>query len=243
MNCSIRNGKLVHSARFKPEAALVQAKTNWQAGIDPPSYQTTYSLSVAVLSPADYRPMPRLDKNRSHKEAIQGEYQVPAEEFYTTDYKAGYAGGGVPSTGFKRQRPLPGYDRLTASRTNYSLGTQPATSSTAAAEQFADPRTRTPVQQPCIGPADACLGSSYHIITGESWDAREQRLRCMGPRHTLNQEERCKLHPTDSWGGDLYGTHVDIVTGKRVANPIRPPAPTVETLLRPDALGLRTRPW
>src|SRR5687768_1288830 len=74
------------------------------------------------------------------------------------DYQDGYATGGVPPKGYKRTTPLPGYDRLTASKTNFSLGQQGPHFATASREQFSNPHSRCPAQQPVIGPGAKCLG-------------------------------------------------------------------------------------
>lgn len=174
----------------------------------------------------------------------------------------------VRTPGYTLRHPMEGFDRLTANRTNYSLGEHPASFATTTAElQTRHPRKQPVAEQPAIGGAtlsngsyrldafardnvrqgggggEGVLGVRFDIINGRKDDfAREKVKMCTGPRVSLNNAEKRVLHPTDSWGDVPGTTYVDVLTGKerRKSNA---PERGAGAPVRPDTVLGRTRPW
>jgi hypothetical protein len=258
---SLRNGKLLPSSKTVSAAAIQQKRTNWSMGCEAASFETTYGSASADTKSAVYHPIPKIDKNMSHGDSIQGGYSVPAHEMYTTDAREAFSTGGVQAASYKRARPPPGFDRLTANKTNYTLGKHAGSFSTAAAEHFPDPiATYGKVAQGTMGgwhhsdgsyhqgfeSADAikrgggggqgCLGLDFNIVTGAASNTRAATLAHCGPRRIAS-----RLQAPESI--DYAKQRVDIVTGKTVAVAVRPPLDTAASLKRPNDPILRTRPW
>ena len=82
--------------------------------------------------------------------------------------------------GYERPRPAPGFDRLTANRTNYSLS-MPGHKDEYRTQAADDARSLSrAVHGPAFKPrADA--GHSFNIITGRPADPRATRIPC-GPK-------------------------------------------------------------
>lgn len=163
---------------------------------------------------------------------------------------------------------MEGFDRLTANRTNYSLGKHPAAFITATAElQTKDPREQPPVEQPAVGGSslsresyrldtfardsvrrgggggEGVLGVQFDIINGRRDDqARKKVKKRTGPRVSLNNVEKKILHPTDGWGDMRGRAYVDILTGKERKNFDVPERGTGAPVRSDNILG-RTRPW
>ena len=75
---SIRRGKLRPSVRYAdPVASQAAMQTNWRLGIDPPLFESTAHASSknSASVPPEVLALrqPRIDKNASNKDAIQGE--------------------------------------------------------------------------------------------------------------------------------------------------------------------------
>ena len=249
--CSLRNGKLLPSARYVPAAAQQQNATNWRLGIDKSDYESTYKAASAAAKQAVYVPMPRINKNSSNKAAIQGGGEVDVQSMYTTGAAAAYATGGVTAASFKRARPAEGYDRLTASRTNYRLGScDKQDYYTAHADQFIPPQWYESVQQATIGGwqsggsykqdfesfdsikrggggGQGCLGVPFNIVTGADSATREATRAHTGPRRALvsHDRETPKSRPhADAWGVvNTTTSEYDIVSGRKMTPPVRPP--------------------
>lgn len=265
MSVSIRNGKLVPSMRFKPEAADVQNLTNWRIGIHPnQTYETTYGKQSEACKAAVYIPMPQIDKNSSHGESIQGGSKLSVSDQYTSDYRKGYSTGGVCNKEYQKTHPPPGRDRLTANRTNYQLGCQKDNPITAAQELFKNPECLAQPEQGTLGGAvrlsdksyqqdslsmdsikrgggggQGCLGVPFNIITGKESSTRDDNLKRAGPRKYVKE----RLQETDSWGDVQGPTYVNVLSGKAVQKKERPPLETAATLKRPAQVILSTRPW
>lgn len=164
--------------------------------------------------------------------------------------------------------PPTGFDRLTANRTNYSLGQHPASLTTSTAElQTKHPREQPRVQQPAIGGStlrdgsyrldavakdsirrgggggEGVLGVRFDIVNArEKNGARGEAGLRTGPRRSLDCAEKRSLHPTDGWGDVPGGTAVDILTGSDTKLPKAPERGT-GVLVRSDTVIGRTRPW
>eukprot|EP00752_Nemacystus_decipiens_P013036 g11533.t1 len=174
----------------------------------------------------------------------------------------------VHTPGYAIRRPKEGFDRLTANRTNYSLGSHTAELTTATAElQMKHPRDRPPVDQSAMGGptlsdgsyrvdaaardsvrrggggGEGVFGVRFDIINGRGDErARDKASMRSGPRRTLNNAEKSFLHPTDAWGDVPGGMYVDVLTGrerKRFEAPERGAGGGV----RRDTVAGRTRPW
>lgn len=174
----------------------------------------------------------------------------------------------VHTPGYSLRRPMEGFDRLTANRTNYSLGEYQAGFTTSTAElQTKHPRLQPPVEQPAIGGptqrdgsyrlesfardsvrrggggGEGALGVLFDIINGrEDANSRQKVGMRTGPRASLNMAEKCTLHPTDSWGDVPDGMSYDVITGKRLKKAEAPVRGTGAPVRSDTVLG-RTRPW
>lgn len=174
----------------------------------------------------------------------------------------------VHTPGYAIRRPKEGFDRLTANRTNYSLGNHAAELTTATAElQMKHPRDRSPADQPAMGGptlsdgsyrldagardsvrrggggGEGVFGVRFDIISGRGDEgAREKARMRAGPRRTLNNTEKGLLHPTDGWGDVPGGMYVDILTGKE-RKKFEAPERGAGAPVRSDTVSDRTRPW
>lgn len=176
----------------------------------------------------------------------------------------------VNTPGYAIRRPKEGFDRLTANRTNYSLGEYAAAArlqSATAELQMKHPRDQPPVDQPAIGGptlgdgsyrldtltrdnvrrggggGEGVLGVRFDVVNGrEDGRAREKVAMRAGPRRTLNNAEKETLHPTDGWGDVPEGMYVDILTGKERKKP-QAPERGAGAPVRSDTVSGRTRPW
>jgi len=274
MAVSLRRGKYYPSTRYTPAGCEEQNRTNWRLGIDRIEYRSTQhdaSAQSATVPPEVLAVrQPRIDKNRSDKEAIQGVsagvYHDPRRVFSTTQASDYHLGTTVKSDKYARLGPA--FDRLSANKTNYELAA-PETSrralQPASHEHFLDPRHRTPVQQARIGGwrnaegaycatekdkeavlrggggGQGCLGVDFNIVTNQREHAAHSKaLMRTGPRMSLN-----KYNPVNS-GADRFGGQaktIDIISGRTSNAPIAPPQPQPSQLRRPNEPILRTRPW
>lgn len=174
----------------------------------------------------------------------------------------------VHTPGYAIRRPKEGFDRLTANRTNYSLGDHSAELTTATAElQMKHPRDWPPVDQPAMGGptrsdgsyrldvgardsvrrggggGEGVFGVRFDIINGRGdQGARDKVGMRAGPRKTLNNAEKRDLHPTDAWGDMPGGMCIDLLTGKERKR-FEPPKRGAGAPVRSDTVSGRTRPW
>lgn len=174
----------------------------------------------------------------------------------------------VHTPGYAIRRPKEGFDRLTANRTNYSLGEYPAGFATATAElQTKHPREQPAVQQPAIGGStlrdgsyrldtlakdsirrgggggEGVLGVRFDIVNArEKAGARSKVGLRTGPRRSLDCAEKQTLHPTDGWGDVRGGIYVDVLTGSDRKKPNAPERGAGAPVRSDTVLG-RTRPW
>lgn len=174
----------------------------------------------------------------------------------------------VHTPGYAIRRPKEGFDRLTANRTNYSLGQHPAGFATATAElQTKHPREQPAVQQPAIGGStlrdgsyrldtlakdsirrgggggEGVLGVRFDIVDArEKAGARRKVGLRTGPRKSLDCAEKQTLHPTDGWGDVRGGIYVDLLTGSDRKKPTAPERGAGAPVRSDTVLG-RTRPW
>lgn len=174
----------------------------------------------------------------------------------------------VHTPGYARRSPKEGFDRLTANRTNYSLGDYPAGFTTATAElQTKHPSEQPREEQPAIGGStlgdgsyrldafardsvrrgggggEGVLGVRFDIVNGRGDEsAREKIGMRTGPRKSLNVAEKKVLHPTDGWGDVPGGMYVDILTGTDRKKFDAPRGGTGAPVRADTTLG-RTRPW
>lgn len=269
---SLRNGKYQPSVRYKPKESFLQNETNWRMGIDKPTFSTTYqSASRETASvPAEVHMMrqPRVDKNASDKDAIQGEqigpYSQPHLVFQTTNKTQFHPSYTALSSQYERVGPA--YDRISSCKTNYSLGEYKGGKAVSAAHtHHQHPSNHGPTQQAniggwhgpegtyrtdienrdCIkrggGGGEGSLGLRFNIVTGEKNDALRNHVKMRtGPRVTMNRK--------DAWrqGSDHFGDYsepVSIITGKGKAPPVAPPRQHPDALMRPNQPVLNTQPW
>lgn len=174
----------------------------------------------------------------------------------------------VHTPGYAIRRPMEGFDRLTANRTNYSLGDYATEFKTATAElQMKHPHDQPPVDQPTMGGptlndgsyrldagardsvrrggggGEGVFGVRFDIINGRGDErARAKASMRAGPRRTLNNAEKEVLHPTDGWGDVPGGMYVDLLTGKE-RKKFEAPRRGAGAPVRSDTVSGRTRPW
>ncbi|CAM9898848.1 unnamed protein product, partial [Discosporangium mesarthrocarpum] len=221
-----------------------------------------------------------VNKNASDK-VFDGSYRAPpTDPRFSSVFRQDFTPSkSILAKDYTKQVPPGGFDRLTANRTNYSLGScQPEEGGVVSATselQMTHPNLRPRVDQANLGgwvrpgkgggqgPGEALyhqdiesmdsmkrggggegvLGVRFDIVTGGADPgARARVLARAGPRRTLNNMEKERLHPTDAWG-DTGGEHVDVITGIRRARPLACPLPTAASLRRPGDAVRRTRPW
>lgn len=175
----------------------------------------------------------------------------------------------VHTPGYAVRQPKEGFDRLTANRTNYSLGEYDTGGLKTATQelQMKHPRDQPPVDQAVIGGptrsdgsyrldefardsvrrggggGEGVLGVQFDIVNGRADGlAREKVGMRTGPRRTLNNAEKETLHPTDGWGDVPGGMYVDILTGKD-RKKFRTPERGSGAPVRGDTVSGRTRAW
>lgn len=179
----------------------------------------------------------------------------------------------VHTPGYAIRRPKEGFDRLTANRTNYSLGGEglaiiPMQTSTAEL-QTKDPRDQPRPEQPAVGGSTSGNGLSYRLDTfardsvrrgggggegvlGVRFDivngradegAREKVAMRAGPRRTLNNAEKEVLHPTDGWGDAVPAGTYVDIVTGKDRKKFEAPPRGLGAPDRSDSVVGRTRPW
>lgn len=174
----------------------------------------------------------------------------------------------VYTPGYTLRQPAEGFDRLTANRTNYSLGQHPSEFKTATGElQTKHPREQPRVAQPTIGGStlrdgsyrldtiardsmlrgggggEGVLGVRFDIVNGQADDTAREKIRMRtGPRGSLNVVEKTRLHPTDGWGDVPGRMYVDILSGEEKRQ-FDAPERGAGAPSRSDTVLGRTRPW
>jgi len=271
MAVSIRHGKFAPSMRFKPEMSFKNAETNWRAGIDPPEYTTTMqhgNKDIHHNAPTRFEATRSTKtKNDSDKDAIQGSYRyVPNEHFKSV------AQNELTKTtlteGYSKRKPADGFDRLTANRTNYSLGNHKFDyKSSTHGLQMSHPEDRSHrPSQPQVGGwnrknghyhqdiesmrtvkrggggAGGVLQMNFDIISGQDKpNVRSDNMKRFGPRVSENIREKRSDGGVDSYG--QLPQQANIISGKLNPKPRAPPRQTEASLRREDKPVVRTRPW
>lgn len=276
---SIRRAALHPSERYAdPVASSKALRTNWRLGIDgAPHYRSTAfdSSAEAASVPPEVLALrqPRIEKNASSKDAIQGEQSRydPAQTFATSYSGQFTLGASACASNYRRQAPQ--FDRAGANKTNYSLATSPNHYDLRATSHahHADPASwevRPEFEPPVVGGwckpgtgayvqdeysrhsirrggggGEGSLGVRFNIIT----NADAPRAR---DDTKLRTGPRVSCNVKDPWrqGANRFGAMpggqtIDIVSG-RLKQPHRAPyAPTPADLRRPDEPILRSRPW
>uniref|UniRef100_A0A7S2S3K8 Uncharacterized protein n=1 Tax=Rhizochromulina marina TaxID=1034831 RepID=A0A7S2S3K8_9STRA len=271
---SMRRGKFYPSTRFTPAAALTQNSTNWRTGIDKVEYRSTQhaasSQSSSVPPEVLALRMPRIHKNASDKDSIQGAeggpYHDPRKVFKTTFASDYHSGASALSEKYVRERPA--FDRLSASKTNYEI-TSPLETippfKTTSHVLHAHPKTRPQPEQAAIGGwrtstgeyctnelaketvkrggggGEGSLGVRFNIVTNEGAPrARETALLQTGPRVSMNKKEPWRQGSNRFGDSDMQ---TNIITGKQHAHFQAPKPLGPADLLRPNEAIARTRPW
>lgn len=179
----------------------------------------------------------------------------------------------VHTPGYAIRLPKEGFDRLTANRTNYSLGGEGlvlAPMQTATAElQMKDPRDQPRPEQPAVGGSwssdrlayrldtfardsvrrgggggEGVFGVRFDIVNGRADEgARGKVAMRSGPRRTLNNAEREELHPTDGWGDAVPAGTYVDIVTGKERRKFDTPPPGLGAPARSDTVLRRTRPW
>lgn len=213
---------------------------------------------------------PRVLKNGSDKGAIYGDNPSNPAVMYKTTYVSEFnKSSSAMSSEYVKGKPA--FDRKSANKTNYDIAPSNSHHDLRSTShiQHANPSTWEPRRgfeksviggwtKPngdyCVdeasrgsvirggGGGEGSLGVRFNVVTNEADPNAREKAKCRsGPRVSINVK--------DPWleGANKYGEHtqgrVDILTGKMRANYEVPTRPTPENLQRPDATGLRTRPW
>jgi hypothetical protein len=125
MAISVRKGKMANSIKYKHPIGLEMTKTSWRLGIDKPAYETTSKAATReVWSATLGSTMPRIDKNAS-TDLFKGYAEYKPDEHFDTVTRAEHRATTYHKE-YERTHPAPGFDRLTANRTNYALGSESA---------------------------------------------------------------------------------------------------------------------
>ncbi len=275
---SMRRGKLRPSVRYAdPVASQTAMQTNWRLGIDPPLYESTAHASSknSASVPPEVLALrqPRIDKNASDKDAIQGEQSLyDANKTYGTTYLTEYTkDASALASNYKRQAPQ--FDRSSANKTNYDIATSKEHYDLRAASHAHHPNpatweVRRGFEPPVIGGwtkpqtgeyvqdeysrhaimrggggGEGSLGLRFNLITNA--DTPDARNDVL-----MRTGPRVSGNVKDPWrmGTNQYGelpsgNHVDIVSGRERVPHKAPYAPTPQDLIRPNQPILRTRPW
>ena len=120
---SMRRGKYEPSGRFRPEIASKMNQTYWQMGQNPNSrsYETTSLSATSKVWNADLTgTLPRIHKNAS-EDPFEGYEPIPPQEHFQTVNQQVHVST-THSKNYIKSKPMDGFDRLTANRTNYTLG-------------------------------------------------------------------------------------------------------------------------
>ncbi|CAM9158058.1 unnamed protein product [Hapterophycus canaliculatus] len=179
----------------------------------------------------------------------------------------------VHTPGYSIRRPEEGFDRLTANRTNYSLGGEGLTTTpiqTATAElQMKDPRDQPRPEQPAVGGStsgdrlsyrldtfardsvrrgggggEGVLGVRFDVINGRADEgARGKVAMRTGPRRTLTNVEKEVLHPTDGWGDVVPAGTYVDILTGKERKKFGVRSPGLGAAARSDSVLGRTRPW
>eukprot|EP00937_MAST-01D_sp_MAST-1D-sp2_P003209 g3209.t1 len=182
-------------------------------GNDPPEWRSAAQRASDLAGTSVYQQAPYINKNASRvvlgtfkPDVARGE--VPR---FQTVMKATVRGTVADAVGYyRRARPEPGFDRQTANRTNYELGSERIRYETNAMFSNNDPRARPLRAQPRYrvvgrdegmrtfeggrrcngmqGAARADLGVDYNLITGTDDAGQRGRVRA-GARTSLNRLE------------------------------------------------------
>lgn len=104
------------------EQRAKQARTNYSLGDDKTTWETEYSLIKPSRVVAAAAPV-KVNRNASDSRDIFGDMPIDPAEHYKAEAARTFAEDtSVKAKGFERVKPLPGFDRKTANRTNYELG-------------------------------------------------------------------------------------------------------------------------
>ena len=272
---SMRRGKLRPSVRYAdPEASQAAMKTNWRLGIDAPLFESTSHASSknSASVPPEVLALrqPRIDKNSSNKDAIQGDQRsYDPKNTYSTTYLNEYTRD-ASTCASTYQKQAPQFDRASANKTNYDIATSKTHYDLRASSHVyhASPASWQPregFEKAVIGGwtrqngeyvqdehsrgaiirggggGEGSLGLRFDIITNRDRpNARNDVLMRTGPRACSVDAWRAE---TDRYGELPEGRTVNVLTGKVAQVPNRPYQQTVEDLRRPDVPVLRTRPW
>jgi hypothetical protein len=232
MNVSLRRGKLAPTRRAHPPIADAMARSQWDScggnfyGSQE-QFRTSYCLDFShplerAARCEDVMKNSAVCSSRKNRASTPvfppGAGSAMATTTTTTNYRSDFAADQTClSKGYTRACPRPGFDRLTANKTNFCMADDLTSSGrieqTTQQRMMPHPRERPQVEQPTLG--TACLGAalSFNMITGaetHEWK-REAMRRVQGPRISLNtiqRKERAKLCASKK------ESPVDIITGR-----------------------------
>lgn len=207
--------------------------TNYSLGDDKTSWETEANLikpHKVVAAIAKVKP----NRNASDSRDIFGDSVIPPKQHYTSVSAGQFAEHtSAKSSKFERAKPLPGFDRMTANRTNYELGganvrTEYKTHNMEATMHPRDMRMRG-VNPTYKARVDG--GVPYDIVTGKARDLSSTYVPT-GPRRSQDKD----LARTGGRGA------YNILSGRVEPKPARPPPQAVDKVKAPLGSLLSLRP-
>lgn len=177
------------------------------------------------------------NKNASSAETLYGNYRLSTRDQYATSAKTMFTSAGCSGQmGYQKAKPADGFDRLSANRTNYELGTAGTTYQSTASRSHGNPRETPAARQPVFAKPrqDLGHGSKFNIITGSTRDgvyARGEPGRvCSYDRLVRNRGESDSSAPREA-----AHKSYDLISGQVRANAVAPPP--VRSRKDPGKLG------
>lgn len=260
------------SQRYAAPEAAAMNKTKWQMG-DTPDMQYLSTAQGAMCESSQPRTekytgpyIPAKTKNHSDLESFQGgppKYKDPNVVYRTTKASDFNHESTLHSNEYMKSEPK--YTRLTAGRTNYTLGAYEGKLASTSHTHHAPPCPIERVKgQATIGGwqtgnkyhtdiharesimrggggGEGSLGTRFDIINGKDDPSFRNRVSMRtGARVSVNKREPW------SQGADRYGDHhepVNILSGQPRTRHNPPPQQNALQLRRPDQPLLATRPW
>mmetsp|Transcript_11357 Transcript_11357/g.39597 ORF Transcript_11357/g.39597 Transcript_11357/m.39597 type:complete len:257 (-) Transcript_11357:7-777(-) len=147
-----------------------QMKTNYSLGDDKTTWETEYTLIKPSRVVAAVAPV-KVNRNASDKRDIFGDVPIdPADHFKGAAARDFGPDRSVMSKQFEKARPLPGFDRKTANRTNYELGVGTKVEYTTANKEATTDPSRRPLGVQPRYKARRDRELDYDLITGKSRD-------------------------------------------------------------------------